>query len=191
MDPKIKLITFSGIFISLILGVGYALAYVPNVELVTALIFMSGVLMGIRQGLIIGALGEFLFSALNPIGSGLIFPPTMIAQVVTMAIIGALGGITRNYIIAWKPTIKNCLLIFGLGLGLTLFYDIMVSLAFPISAGFNFREMIGVVIAGLGFSLIHILVNAMVFLLIVPHAVQRVYQAIPFFRTDSGGNDSV
>ncbi len=185
MDPKIKLITFSGIFISLILGVGYALAYVPNVELVTALIFMSGVLMGSRQGLIIGVIGEFLFSALNPIGSGLIFPPTMIAQIIAMAVIGTVGGILHNYILKWRPSATNCLLVFGLGFGLTLFYDILVSLAFPLSAGFNVKEMIGVVMAGLGFSLIHILVNALIFLLIVPYAVQRVYQAIPYFRFES------
>jgi len=175
-------IAFSGIFIALILGVGFALAFVPNVELLTALIFLAGVLMGLKSGIIIGIFGEFLYSALNPMGSGLLFPPMLIAQLFTMTLISFTGGLFRKYVLTWKRTIPNILIIGCLGFSLTLVYDILVSAAFPISAGFTFNEIMATIIAGLAFSIVHLVANTLVFILLVPLAAQQVYQAIPFFQ---------
>jgi uncharacterized membrane protein len=61
MNSRIRKITYSAIFIALIVGVGYALAFIPNVELVTALIFLAGVLMGWKSGIIIGGIADFCF----------------------------------------------------------------------------------------------------------------------------------
>jgi uncharacterized membrane protein len=175
-------IAFSGIFIALILGVGYALAFVPNVELLTAMIFLAGVLMGLKTGIIIGICGEFLFSALNPMGSGLLFPPLLIVQMVSMALVGAIGGLLRRYILMWKRSISNLLTIGAIGFFLTLLYDILVSAAFPISAGFSLQQTVATIIAGLAFSVVHLVANTLVFILLVPLAAQQVYQAIPFFQ---------
>ena len=174
-------IAFSGIFIALLLGVGYALAFVPNIELLTAMIFLAGVLMGFKRGIIIGVIGEFLFSALNPMGSGLLFPPMLIAQLIAMAIVSLSGTLMRNYILSCKRGIVSSITMGGIGLILTLLYDILVSAAFPISAGFSFREVIGTIIAGLAFSAVHLIGNTLVFILLVPVAAQQVYRAVPFF----------
>mgnify|MGYP000397903772 CR=1 FL=1 len=170
-----------GIFIALVLGVGYALALLPNVELITAMIFLSGVLMGVKRGIFVGTIGEFLFSALNPIGSGLLFPPMLIAQVISMGFIGAVGGILRQYIINWKPKPIKVIVIGAVGFVLTLIYDIFVSLAYPISAGFNLKETIGVVIAGIAFSVIHLVVNTAIFITLVPVTAQMIIKAVPYF----------
>jgi len=182
MNTRIRKITYSAIFIALIVGIGYALAFIPNVELVTALIFLSGVLMGWKAGLIIGGIGEFLFSALNPLGSGLIFPPMLIAQVLAMIAVGGIGGLCRNFILNWQPRAVNYVIIGLLGGLLTLFYDVSVSLAFPLSAGFNWQGLVTTLVAGLAFSVIHILANLAVFLFLVPVTAQRVFRATPFFR---------
>ncbi|MCK4716200.1 MAG: ECF transporter S component [Candidatus Marinimicrobia bacterium] len=179
---KTRRIAFSGMFIALILGVGYALAFVPNVELITAMIFLSGVLMGIKRGMIIGVTGEFLFSALNPMGSGLLFPPLLIAQLIAMALVSLCGGLLRRYILNWKISFLNVLIIGVIGFILTLFYDIIVSSAFPLSAGFTMKEIIATIIAGLAFSIVHLVGNTLVFILLVPIAAQQVYRAIPFFQ---------
>lgn len=170
-----------GIFIALVLGVGYALALVPNVELVTAMIFLSGVLMGVKRGIFVGIIGEFLFSALNPVGSGLLFPPMLITQVISMGFIGAVGGLLRQYIINWKPKPINVIVIGAVSFTITLIYDIFVSLAFPISAGFNFKETIGVVITGIAFSVIHLIVNTIIFITLVPVTAQMIIKAVPYF----------
>jgi len=186
MNSRIRKITYSAIFIALIVGVGYALAFIPNVELVTALIFLAGVLMGWKSGIIIGGIAEFLFSALNPLGSGLIFPPMLIAQVLAMIIIGIVGGFSRKYILNWQPRAQNIIVIGLIGGVLTLFYDTCVSLAYPLSAGFNIQGLVTTLIAGLAFSVIHIIANLIIFLLLVPVTAQRVFRAVTFFRELDG-----
>ena len=181
MKNRIKSIAFMGIFIALVLGVGYALALLPNVELITAMIFLSGVLMGVKRGIFVGTIGEFLFSALNPVGSGLLFPPMLIAQVISMGFIGAVGGILRQYLVNWKPKPIKVIVIGAVGFVLTLIYDIFVSLAYPISAGFNLKETIGVVIAGIAFSVIHLVVNTAIFITLVPVTAQMIIKAVPYF----------
>lgn len=182
MHQKTRHIAFSGIFIALILGVGYALAFVPNVELVTTMIFLAGVLMRLKRGLLVGILGEFLFSALNPIGSGLLFPPMLIAQIAAMTVVCLTGALLRNYILNWKTSLPNIILIGAIGLLLTLFYDILVSAAYPLSAGFKLRETVATIIAGLAFSVIHLISNTIIFIVLVPLTAQQVFRAIPYFQ---------
>ncbi len=182
MHQKTRHIAFSGIFIALILGVGYALAFVPNVELVTAMIFLAGVLMGLKRGLLIGILGEFLFSTLNPMGSGLLFPPMLIAQIAAMTVVCLTGALLRSYILNWKFSLPNVVLIGAIGFLLTLFYDILVSAAYPLSAGFKPRETVATIFAGLAFSVIHLISNTAVFIVLVPVTAQQVFRAIPYFQ---------
>lgn len=182
MHQKTRHIAFSGIFIALILGVGYALAFVPNVELVTTMIFLAGVLMRLKRGLLVGILGEFLFSALNPMGSGLLFPPMLIAQIAAMTVVCLTGALLRNYILNWKTSLPNIILIGAIGLLLTLFYDILVSAAYPLSAGFKLRETVATIIAGLAFSVIHLISNTIIFIVLVPLTAQQVFRAIPYFQ---------
>jgi len=182
MDRQLsRQIAYSGIFIALILGIGYALAFIPNVELITAMIFLAGVLMGFRRGIMIGIIGEFLFSALNPMGSGLLFPPLLLTQVLAMTLVSLSGATLRHFVINFKPGLKDILIIGGTGLGLTLIYDVFTSAAFPISAGFTFHETVATIIAGLAFSTVHLISNVLVFVLLVPNAAQQTYKAIPFF----------
>ncbi|MCK9245198.1 MAG: hypothetical protein M0R34_06095 [Candidatus Marinimicrobia bacterium] len=184
MNSRIRKITYSAIFIALIVGVGIALAFIPNVELVTALVFLAGALMGWKSGLIIGGLGELIFSSLNPLGSGLIFPPMLFAQVLAMTLVGGIGGLCRSFILSWQPRIANFIVIGLLGGMLTLFYDICVSLAFPLSAGFNWQGVLTTLVAGLAFSVIHIILNLAIFLFFVPVTAQQVIRAIPYFREE-------
>jgi hypothetical protein len=182
LHQQTRHIAFSGIFIALILGVGYALAFVPNVELVTAMIFLAGTLMGLKRGLLIGILGELLFSALNPMGSGLLFPPLLIAQILAMTVVCLTGTLLQSYILNWKISPLNIVLIGAIGFLLTLFYDILVSAAYPLSAGFKPRETIATIIAGLAFSVIHLISNTAVFIILVPMTAQQVFRAVPYFQ---------
>ena len=156
------------------MAVGYSLVYVPNVELVTLIIFLSGYLMGTKYGLIVGIIGEFLFSALNPFGSGLLFPPMLISQVIAMALVGFAGGMLKKWIPSEKFS-KNYILIFGFtGFLITLIYDILVSAAYPVSAGFGFTETLGLILSGIVFSVMHIAMNVMVFSILLPVIVIRL-----------------
>jgi hypothetical protein len=168
MQNRLRLISYNGVFIALVLAMGYALAYIPNFELVTMLIFLSGYYLGIKNGLLIGFLGEFLFSALNPMGSGLIFPPMLIAQVLAMGIVGLTGGIIGKTM-SKKEFKKGYIAVFGgAGLILTLIYDMFVSLAYPLSAGFDIHQTIAMLLSGVLFSALHLVTNFIVFTTILP-----------------------
>ena len=65
----------AAMFAALAVGLGYSLMLVPNIELITVIIFLSGLTLGIRWGILVGAVSEFIFSAMNPLGSSLMFPP--------------------------------------------------------------------------------------------------------------------
>jgi len=181
MKNRIQNITYTGVFIALILGVGFGLAFIPNIELITAIIFISGVLMGLKKGIIIGMISEFLFSALNPMGSGLLFPPMLISQVIAMSIVGLAGGLFA-YNFFSNMNILSRIIIGITGFFLTLIYDIFVSIAFPISAGFTVKETIAAVIAGIGFSTIHLITNTVIFLVLIPIVIIKIRKAIPFFQ---------
>ena len=171
---RTKKIAFTGIFIALVMTVGYSLVHIPNVELVTLIIFLAGYLMGIKYGLIVGIVGEFLFSALNPFGSGLLFPPMLFAQVLSMGFVGFAGGLIGK----WFPSnrfSKKYILIFGLtGFLITLIYDIFVSAAYPIASGFGINQTIGLILSGIVFSIMHIAMNVMVFSTLLPIIVLRL-----------------
>jgi hypothetical protein len=182
MQAPIRKLAYLGVFIALIMGVGYALVMVPNVELVTALTFLAGVLMGWRSGILIGCVGEFLFSAFNPMGSGLLFPLLLVAQVISMGVVGGVGGLCRSLVLEGNPSFGRNLLIGAVGFGLTLFYDILVSLAFPLMAGFDKKGIISTLVAGVVFSALHLVVNTLIFGGLVPLAARRIFRAVPFFR---------
>jgi len=174
MNTKIRKISYSGIFIALIMAIGYSLAYIPNLELVTLLIFLAGYFMGMKYGLLIGVVGEFLFSVLNPMGSGLLFPPMLIAQIIAMGLTATIGGLLGN-IIGQHPLKKHTILIFAFtGLVVTFFYDVFVSLAYPIASGFDVKQTFGIVLSGILFSIIHIVMNTLIFATLLPVIVIRI-----------------
>ena len=79
-------------YIALLIAVGLTGAYaesIPNFESITLVMFGAGVLLGARDGMLVGALTMLLFTSLNPYGPA---PPlVMVAQVLGEALSG-LGG---------------------------------------------------------------------------------------------------
>ncbi|MCK4530307.1 MAG: hypothetical protein KAU44_03950, partial [Candidatus Marinimicrobia bacterium] len=71
---KNRKIAETGIFLALFLGLAYAFAYIPNLEYITVITFLSGLLLGWKRGLFVAIIGEAIFSIANPFGSSLAFP---------------------------------------------------------------------------------------------------------------------
>jgi len=163
----------TALFTALCVSLGYMLAGVPNLEILSACVFTSGVLLGPRRGSVVGGLAELLYAGLNPYGLAPL--PLLVAQVFAMAVIGASGGLflrsaTRH---SWKLQASLA----GLsGFALTLFFDLLTN-----AAGFLLvREsapFVPYMIAGLSFPfpLAHALSNAVSFAIVVP-AVRRATQ---------------
>jgi hypothetical protein len=155
-------------------ALGYALAGVPNVELLTAAVWTCGLLEGPRRGARIGFVAEALFAGLNPMG--ITPPPLYAAQVLGMTGVGAAGG-------AWAPLFRRCGVAAQAGLAaasgfwLTLVWDVLTNLAVWVTV----RESASpwaLVAGGLSFPfpLAHALGNTLGFALVAPavwRAVRR------------------
>jgi len=143
-------------FVALGVTVGFVLAGVPNLELITLTVFLGGAASGPLHGAQIGALTALLFSGMNPLG----LPPPLVllAQLAGMTSSGLSGGLLGPRL-ARRPTGQQVWLLGGLGLMLTLLYDVLTNGAI----GLHFGPILPTLIAGLGFAVLHIVTNTVAF----------------------------
>lgn len=132
---------------------------IPNFEVLTLVVFCSGVLLGSRDGALVGALSELVFSVLNPYGA--VHPLVTLAQVAGMTVAGVAGGLAgRLGVPAWRPVLRATWLVLAAVL-VTAFFDLVTNLASVVVYGQLKLTLIG----GLPFALIHIGTNAALFAL--------------------------
>ena len=114
--------------IALSVGMGYLFILVPNVEMLTATVFIAGGIVGPVYGLIIGLFAELIYSLFNPFGMAM--PPLLIAQVLVFSLIGFVGGVVGRIDIA-RPVLRWVVL-GASGFLLTLIFDVATTLSFAI-----------------------------------------------------------
>ncbi len=171
-------IAYSGLFIALAVALGFALIALPNLEMITATVFISGWLLGPGMGALIGALTEVIYSGMNPVGSGFLFPPLLLAQVISIGLVGLAGGLTRKGEIFFLATGGGYLALGLLGALLTVVYDLLTTISFPLAAGFSGVQMWGTVLAGLGLSGVHVVSNGIIFAILVPQILRTIHKQL-------------
>jgi len=164
MGKNVKFTAYAGIFIGTGVALGYLLAGIPNVELVTATIFLGGYIVGKGGGIMIGILTFGIFSSLNPYGMAPL--PLLFTQMFAGGIIGFTGGVIKGR--------GDKVIVFATsGILLTLFYDLITNA----SGYFLFPQkqtFIVYMIAGIGFSALHIISNGAVFLVLLFPLTQKL-----------------
>ena len=130
----------------------------PNVEFTSLICFLTGFLFGALFGALLGALTMFINGFLSPWGfAGIIMP----FQILGMALMGFAGGVYRKLIgndfsISKSLNFESaCLAAF-----LTLIYDLITNAGYAVL--FNL-EIVVVLIAGVWFSIIHVVSNTILF----------------------------
>jgi|TARA_B100000315_G_C14572283_1_gene586212 hypothetical protein len=164
----------AAIFCALAVGMGFSLMLIPNIELITVIVFIAGLHLGIGWGILVGGTAVFIYSGLNPMGSGLAFPPLFIMQILCMSLAGAIGGMARP--VFYKKEFTT-LLIVGLclmGFSITLIYDVFTLIIYPISAGLGYAGVMAAILKGLGFTVLHEISNGLVFMVAVPRVVKHL-----------------
>ena len=86
---------FVALLAALTVALGFLLTPVPNIELVTFSLFLSGYLLGLGSGLLTALVALLIFYGFNPYGSSIGFPPLFAAQIVAGLVIASLGGFFR------------------------------------------------------------------------------------------------
>jgi hypothetical protein len=176
MFLRIRDLILMAIFIALAVAGGLVMAQIPNVELVSVTIFLSGMLLGIGRGIVVGAVAEFLYSSFNPYGVAA--PPLLIAQVISMMLIGAAGGVIKNLYGSRVPPVW----LLGLaGFLLTFIFDLLTTLSFTVVVGSGLAGFLTAVAFGLYFYLAHEASNALAFGLMLPLLLRQL-RHLPFFQ---------
>ncbi|RKZ30009.1 hypothetical protein DRQ36_06925 [bacterium] len=156
---------YGGVIIALAVTLGYALAAVPNIELVTLTLAFGGYLLGTGWGAIVGALGFGLYSALSPYG--IAPPPVFVAQIIGGALIGIGGALLRRI---FESTLKpgmSILAAAATGLIVTLIYDILTNLGSYVAISSK-TTFVPFIIGGLWFAVLHIISNSAIFAVLFP-----------------------
>jgi hypothetical protein len=155
-----------GVFTALVAALGFLLAGVPNVELMTLGAFVSGALLGAIRGAIVGAAAMGIYSSLNPYG--IAPPPVFATQVAGLALVGAAGGALRERVTGRRTgTVAAVALGAVLGFGLTLLYDVLTNLGTAWSLG-AYRDPRPILWGGLAFAVWHMVGNAVIFAACAP-----------------------
>jgi hypothetical protein len=174
--PSVKIpihqITRFSLFIALGVTFGFALMHIPNVELVTATVFIGGFISGVKGGVFIGAATEGIFSLFHPLGAPP--PPLWIAQVVSMAVTGAVGGFFFGSGLPLTRTKRAW--IGAAGFLCTLNFAVLTTLAYAWTVSFSIKQILASLTFGLSFYLIHLFGNTIIFFILVP-AVLKVLAA--------------
>lgn len=166
------LLTRTATFVAVGIVAGLALSAVPNVELVTAVCFAAGFLLGPAGGALTGALTEMLFAGFHPMGSSLGI--LLAAQIVGMTLAGLTGAVARALAGSRRRGIRYIVLVVFSGAAATVLFDALTNLAFPIAAGFSPSQTLVSLAAALPFAAIHLVSNVFVFSLIVVPLLPRL-----------------
>ena len=130
---------------------------IPNFEVLTLVVFCSGVLLGARDGALVGGLTMLVYSLLNPYGPA--HPLVTAAQVAANAASGAAGALFAR--LGWpaRPAVARVAALVLCAVLLTAFYDLLTNVA----TGLVYGQMRVWLLAGIPFALWHVGYNIALF----------------------------
>ncbi|MDX1797226.1 MAG: hypothetical protein R3255_01140 [Candidatus Lokiarchaeia archaeon] len=164
-------------FIALAIVLGYLLVQIPNIELFTLTIFLSGFILGKRDGMIVGLLSSFIFCFFNPFGASPL--PLLAFQLGYYSLIGLSGGLIsslfkRKRIINFDDDMykfSNMVILGFIGAFMTLNFQVISTLIDVLTYG-TINQFIPRFLTGALFTIVHIVGNTLGFIFILPGLIQ-------------------
>jgi LytS/YehU family sensor histidine kinase len=165
-------VAFIAVFAALAIGGNYALSAIPNVELSSVMVFLSGFLFGPIIGAFVGFIAMLIYQLWNPWGA--FIPPIGLAVIVCTIFIGIIGGFLGKALKRLDYADQRWFLLPALfGILLTFFFDLVTTFAYSLAFGTPF---IVTIITGLPFMIIHVASNAILFGLLTQPVTRAVHQ---------------
>ena len=170
-----------GIFAALAFGVNVPFLAIPNIEIFSLALFLSGLYLGVVNGLATACVAGIIFVFFNPNG---IQPVLLVglAQMAGFMLFALAGGLLRRPVLKSHASGRTALILILTGLLLTLWYDLSTNLAFAALFGPFWPVLIG----GLTFSLVHIITNAVIFGLAAT-IVSKIWKRIEYIMPPLAG----
>ena len=184
LERKSFRIALLSTFTALAVVLGYMLVFLPNIEIFTLMIFLSGFILGKRDGAVVGLMSSFIFVFFNPYGISPL--PLFAYQLAHYSLVGILGGLTHSYLRRkeyFKPEedlyVFRVILLFAIiGAVITFVYDILSTLIGAISIFGTLETFWATYIFGLPFTIIHLIGNTLGFIFILPGLIQLIYRLL-------------
>lgn len=169
-----------GTFVALVVVLGYALVYLPNIELVCLTIFLSGFILGKRDGVIVGLMSSFIFCYFNPFGASPL--PLLGFQLLFYAFDGFVGAISSDYVKQKKFFKPNedlyrfwVIFFFGVvGAILTFIFDILSTIVIVLTDFGTLDVFLIYYIVGIPFTTVHLIGNTLGFVFVLPGLIQLI-----------------
>jgi len=166
MKISVTEIALIGIFSALAVAGAYLFIPIHNVEIFSAIIFLSGLLLDQRNGMLVGVIASSIFSTFNPFGISPL--PLFIAQALSRALVGYLGGLSAKLNLG-KRRFWITAIAFGVaGLLLTWVYILLTFSSNVFSMGFSLEQQKIWFVGGLPSYLILTVSNILIFALVIP-----------------------
>jgi hypothetical protein len=164
-------------FLTAVIVAGLTLSLIPHFELVTIVVFASGILLGSRQGALVGAVGMPLYVFANSAVRG--FPPSplpvLAAQAVGMALPGMVGGWWRGF---WLDSGAPRRIAFAvlpvLGVVLAGCNQVILNFASVMIMSEEEGPRTGLFLSGMAFGLLDMVWNGVVFAVGGPPAASAI-----------------
>jgi hypothetical protein len=150
----------------------YALSGVPNVEISSIIVFLSGFLFGTTVGTLVGFTTMTIYQFLNPWGAFILpIGGTVIACTIFIGIVGGIVG--RNFRFGKTIEVGWVTGLAFLGVMTTLFFDLVTNYAYSLTFGVPYILALA---TGFPFLVLHIISNALFFGFLTPAITQVVQQ---------------
>ncbi|MBD3160087.1 MAG: hypothetical protein GF309_15010 [Candidatus Lokiarchaeota archaeon] len=160
---RTRYVSIAAIMTALALIGMYALVGIPNVELGTAILFVTALLFGLEMGLGCMLTTAILYGSFNPWG-GLI-PQIWLSQVLGWLVVVIVGSFIGHQSPKTEESRYNGGVFFSLGAVLTIYFDAMTNLGYSLATGIPYSTAF---IVGLPFMIIHVISNTLIFGFAVP-----------------------
>ena len=184
LERKTFRVALISIFTALAVVIGYALVFIPNIELFTLMIFLAGFILGKRDGIVVGLMSSFIFVFFNPFGVSPL--PLFAYQLAHYSLVGLCGGLTNCYLSKkefFKP--KDDLYVFPvivffavIGACITFTFDVVTTLIIAVVFYGTLDSFWPVYLLGLPFTTVHLIGNTLGFIFVLPLLIQITYKLL-------------
>ena len=172
MDYRLRRTAAAGLFAALALALNFPLLGVPNVELISLVLFISGMFLGYWGGFVTPIVAGVIFVFFNPNG-----PPSIIlvaiAQIIGFILFGIFGAIFGRMILKNTNRVVGMTFCAAIGVTLTFVYDLITNAAIATVFG----PFWPTVASGIAFSLWHMAGNGIIFGLAEP-VIVKLWQIV-------------
>ena len=167
MKHRARRIAAAGLFAALALAITYPLAGIPNIKFFELCLFIAGAFLSYWGGITVPLVAGTIYILFNPNG-----PQTVLlvglAQISGFILFGLSGSFFGKSILANKNRVVGMTFSAAIGVVLTFIYDVLTNAAFGLTIGAVWPT----IISGIGFSVVHIAFNGLVFGLAEPLIVK-------------------